>query len=195
MRGIIVVGALALALGGCATIVEGTSQSVAINTTPPGASCTVSREGAQISAVLSTPGSVKIDKSRADISVTCSKDGFQTQTVSYSSSFNGMTFGNIILGGAVGAVVDASTGANYNYPKEVTMALPEAVAAAPVAAPAVTAASTPAPAATPVIVPAAAAKPGKKPAAAPVVAAATPPAKPVTAPVPEGTRMSTPVAD
>jgi len=135
MRGIIVVSAVALALGGCATVVEGTSQSVAISTQPPGASCTVSREGVQLSAVLSTPGSVKIDKSKRDITVTCSKEGYQTTSVNYSSSFNGMTFGNIILGGAVGAVVDASTGANYNYPKEVTMALPEAVAAAPAAAP------------------------------------------------------------
>src|SRR6185503_14258047 len=115
MRGIIVVGVAALALGGCATIVEGTSQTVAIATQPPGASCTVSRQGAQISAVLSTPGSVKIDKSKNDITVTCSKEGFETTSVNYASSFNGATFGNIILGGAVGAVVDASTGANYNY--------------------------------------------------------------------------------
>lgn len=194
MKGIIVVGAaaLALSLGGCATVVEGTSQSVAIATQPPGASCTVSREGVQLSAVISTPGSVKVDKSRKDITVTCSKEGYQTTSVNYSSSFNGMTFGNIILGGAVGAVVDASTGANYNYPKDITMALPEAVAAAPVAAPTTAAATTVStPAAAQLGAPAAKAAPAEK---KPVVAEA-PALKPATAPVPEGTRMSTPVAD
>jgi hypothetical protein len=33
------------------------------------------------------------------------------------------TFGNILLGGGIGAIVDASTGANYEYPGEITLAL------------------------------------------------------------------------
>jgi hypothetical protein len=128
MRGMIIAGA-ALMLGGCATVVEGTSQSVAITTQPPGASCSVSRMGQDVGAVQSTPGSVHVDKSKNDLSVTCAKEGYQTTTVTYSPEFNGATFGNIILGGGIGAVVDASTGANYNYPKEVSLALPEASAA------------------------------------------------------------------
>jgi hypothetical protein len=193
MRGIFVVSA-ALALGGCATIVEGTSQTVAISTQPPGAACSVSRDGMQISAVISTPGSIKIDKSRKDLSITCTKDGYQTTTMNYSSSFNGMTFGNVILGGAVGAVVDASTGANYNYPKEVMVAMAQAptapVAAAPVVAP--VAAAAPVAASAPAPVAAVTEKPAKapKPAATAVASAA-----PVVKPVPEGTRMSTPIAD
>src|SRR5437868_2403323 len=109
MRGIIIVSALAISLGGCATIVEGTTQNVSVITQPPGASCTISRDGVVLGAVPSTPGSVKIGKSKNDISVSCAKEGFEAATMNYQSSFNGMTFGNIIVGGAIGAVVDASS--------------------------------------------------------------------------------------
>ena len=124
MRGIMTASAvLALGLGGCATIVEGTSQNVSISTQPPGAACTVSRQGQQIAAVISTPGNVKVDKSKNDLVVTCTKEGYQPSTGVYSSTFNGTTFGNIILGGVAGAVIDASTGASYNYPQQVSIAM------------------------------------------------------------------------
>ncbi len=107
---------LAVLLPGCATIMEGTGQTVSINTDPSGALCRVSRNGATLGEISSTPGSVRVDKSKNDISVSCSKDGYKTATISQSPSFNGSTFGNILLGGIVGAGVDAATGANYNYP-------------------------------------------------------------------------------
>ncbi len=130
MRGMLLIACAALSLGGCATVVEGSSQSVAVATQPPGASCVLMREGKNLGAVPSTPGSVHVDKSKNDLTVTCSKEGYQPTTVSYSPTFNGMTFGNIILGGGIGAVVDASTGANYNY-ADISMSLPEAVAGVP----------------------------------------------------------------
>lgn len=103
---------------------EGTGQSITVSTNPVGATCSVSREGAQLGSLASTPGSIRVDKSKNDLTVTCSKSGYQTTSVSYSPKFNGTTFGNIILGGGIGAVVDASTGANYDYPSQVTMDLP-----------------------------------------------------------------------
>lgn len=176
MRGIFLVGAAALTLGGCATVIEGTTQNVSVITQPPGASCTVSRDGVVLGAVSSTPGSVKVGKSKNDLAVTCSKEGYETATMNYPSSFNGMTFGNILVGGAIGAVVDASSGANYNYPKEVSMSLAEADSAAPA-----TAAATQTPAPPPVV------------AASALASEATP--APAAASVPPDTRMSTPVAD
>jgi hypothetical protein len=128
-----------LAITGCATILEGTSQSVQITTTPPGARCLVDREGARLGEVGSTPGSIRLDKSKNDIAVTCSKDGYQTATIAQSPDFQGTTFGNILIGGGVGAIADAASGANYEYPKQVTLALapmaappPPPLAAAPV---------------------------------------------------------------
>lgn len=110
-------------LSACATIVNGSSQTVTLSTTPPAATCTVDRVGARIGAVALTPGSVRLDKSKNDLSVTCSKPGFQTATVTKAPSFGGATFGNILLGGVVGVVVDAASGANYEYPADIRLEL------------------------------------------------------------------------
>src|SRR5438067_3112063 len=93
--------ALVTLLPGCATIMEGTSQSVQITTSPPGARCFVDREGARLGEVGSTPGSVRVDKSKNDLVVTCSKDGHQSATVAQSPNFTGTTFGNILIGGGI----------------------------------------------------------------------------------------------
>ncbi len=118
-------GALAslVALSGCATIMEGTGQSIAISTNPAGATCTVDREGTRLGQVANTPGSIHIDKSKNDLSITCTKPGYATATIAQTPKFVGTTFGNIILGGGIGAVVDASTGANYEYPAEIMVNL------------------------------------------------------------------------
>lgn len=55
--------------------------------------------------------------------MTCSLAGYQTAAVTRSPKFVGTTFGNIVLGGGIGAIVDASTGANYEYPGDITLAL------------------------------------------------------------------------
>ena len=110
-------------LSACATIVNGTSQSVTVSTTPPAATCTLDRVGARIGAVAQTPGSVRLDKSKNDLSVTCSKSGYQTATVVRGPSFSGWTFGNLVVGGVVGAVIDASSGANYEYPGDIRLDL------------------------------------------------------------------------
>jgi len=103
----------------CATLVNGTSQTVTVSTTPPGASCTLDRMGTRVGAVSTTPGSIRLDKSKNDLSVTCTKEGFQTATVAHAPSFGAATFGNIIAGGVIGVVVDAASGANYTYPDDI----------------------------------------------------------------------------
>lgn len=110
-------------LSACATIVNGSSQTVTVSTEPPGAVCTVDRVGARIGAIAQTPGSVRLDKSKNDLSVTCAKPGFQTATVTKTPSFGGATFGNIIAGGVIGVVVDAASGANYEYPGDIRLEL------------------------------------------------------------------------
>ena len=39
--------------------------------------------------------------------------------------FGGATFGNIVLGGGVGAIVDAASGANYSYDSPIIVPLGE----------------------------------------------------------------------
>ena len=104
-------------------LVNGSTQTVTVSTEPPGAACTLDCMGTRIGAVSPTPGSVRIDKSKNDLSVTCIKDGYQTVTNTHSSKFSGATFGNTLLGGGVGLIVDISTGANFAYPEDIRMAM------------------------------------------------------------------------
>ncbi len=110
-------------LSACATLVNGSNQTITVSTTPPGATCTLDRMNIRLGAIAQTPGSVRIDKSKNDLSVTCTKEGYQTATVTNAPKFGGATFGNIIAGGVVGVVVDAASGANYTYPDNVEVAL------------------------------------------------------------------------
>lgn len=114
---------LVLVLPGCATITEGTSQNISVITTPPGANCYVDRAGTKLGIINPTPGSLHIDKSKNDLSIRCKRVGYQKAIVTTSAKFNGATFGNILAGGLVGVVVDAATGANYNYPSEIDIPL------------------------------------------------------------------------
>lgn len=127
---------MSVGLAGCATLVEGTSQPMAINTTPPGASCAVEQGAQHAGTVAPTPGSLTLSKSREDLAVTCTKAGFQTATVQYKSEFVGTTFANFLVGGAVGFIVDAASGANFKYPKQIDLGLvplPPAPSVAPYA--------------------------------------------------------------
>ncbi len=137
--------ALGFGVSGCATIIKGTKESISVNTTPEqGAACTlVNSEGTWY---VTTPGSTTVHRTKNDLTITCTKDGYDQATQTVRSEFNGMTAGNIIAGGLIGVGVDAASGANYNYPQsiEVPMTKTGSASAAPAAAP------TPAaPAATP----------------------------------------------
>ena len=110
-------------LPACATIVNGTSQTVAVSTSPPGAACTVDRAGARVGAIPQTPGSLWLEKSKNNLTVTCGKAGFQTASMTHAPSFSMMTVGNVIAGGLIGIAVDAVSGANYEYPTDIRMDL------------------------------------------------------------------------
>jgi hypothetical protein len=70
-----------------------------------------------------SPGSVTVHKTKTDLNVHCTKDGFQDATITAPSKFGGATFGNVIAGGLIGAGVDAASGANYYYDTPITVPL------------------------------------------------------------------------
>lgn len=115
--------ALLAFLPGCATVVSGTTDVVAVESYPPGASCSVARAGATVATITMTPGVMSVGKSGSPLEVTCRKPGYQAGAAVAASSFNGWTFGNLVIGGLIGVVVDASTGANFTYPPSVVVAL------------------------------------------------------------------------
>jgi hypothetical protein len=106
--------ALGVAASGCATIVEGTTQSVSVNTTPvQGAQCVLTNS--QGTWYATTPGSVVVHKTKTDLDITCNKDGYGPGHAVAASRFAKTTAGNVIAGGVVGLGVDAISGANFYY--------------------------------------------------------------------------------
>ncbi|MCA0432806.1 MAG: hypothetical protein LCH46_06040 [Proteobacteria bacterium] len=63
---------------------------------------------------VTTPAIVTLDKSRHDINVQC-KHGCYRGSGVISSNLEGMTAGNLLVGGVVGLGVDAATGAMNKY--------------------------------------------------------------------------------
>ncbi len=121
---LVMVLAMAVATGACSTITQGSDQTVTVNSDPSGAKCKLSRSGAIVGVVNPTPGSVLVSKSKSDITVACSKAGYQDKASSLRSEFEGMTLGNLIFGGLIGVAIDASSGAINQYPPQVTVVLP-----------------------------------------------------------------------
>jgi hypothetical protein len=116
------VAAVAL-LAACSTVVEGSSQQIVVNTTPAGADCDLIRDGASIADVISTPASVKIDKSKRDITIECTLPQFHKATYFNKSDVAGATVGNVLIGGLIGWGIDSASGADNKYtsPVNITM--------------------------------------------------------------------------
>lgn len=115
---------LVATLPACATITTGTTATISVMTEPPGAACTLRRQGDVVGVVNPTPGSVTVSKSIHAIDVNCTRAGYGPGMGAISSQFQAMTVGNILIGGVVGVVVDAASGAAGTYPGSVTIALP-----------------------------------------------------------------------
>lgn len=111
---------------GCASVLKGNTQPVSIDTRPHSdVYCRLMNDKGAYT-VASTPGSVVVRKSYQDLAVTCEKKGLKSETVNVKSSTGGAVFGNILLGGIVGSVVDCSTGAGYDYPSTIHVPLRKA---------------------------------------------------------------------
>jgi hypothetical protein len=104
-----------LFLSGCATITQGGSQAVTIATDPEGASCNVTRRGETLGVISPSPGQINISKGFAPLQVTCQKVGFAEERAEFASSMQGMTFGNLLIGGGIGFAIDAMSGAMRQY--------------------------------------------------------------------------------
>ncbi len=119
-----------LLASGCATIISGTTQEVTVSSDPPGATCDITRQGANLSSVT-TPSSTLIQKTKYDLQVSCAKVGFVTTAVTDKSGVEPWVFGNLLLGGIIGLVIDLSTGAQNKYDSPVLVQLPPAILPAP----------------------------------------------------------------
>lgn len=110
----------ALFLTGCASIVEGTSQTVMVKTQPEmGASCQLkNRKGTWY--VHQTPGTVVIHKSSFPVMIVCTKGKHMGKLIQ-KAHMKGMVAGNAVFGGLIGAEIDSSDGAAYMYPEQMVV--------------------------------------------------------------------------
>jgi hypothetical protein len=103
-----------LLLPGCATFLDGRSQSVMIRTAPEGAACTITRQGAEIARVAATPGSFSLHRDFHDLTVVCQKPGWDPTVHVLQAQFTGVTLINAITFPPA-LLVDAGNGADWRY--------------------------------------------------------------------------------
>jgi len=140
---IVMLGAVALLVSGCASVTRGTTNQVQINSNPPEAQARTS-----MGHVCITPCTLQFGR-KDEFTVLFTKPGYHSTEIPVRVQIAGAGAagfaGNVILGGVVGMVVDASTGATLEQvPNPVTATLvplkkgetPRVIKVAPVAPPA-----------------------------------------------------------
>ncbi len=120
---------------GCASIVSKSSYPVVLNSTPDGASITVTdKDGTQIYKGR-TPTTLTLASgtgyfSGAVYNISFEKDGYESRQVTLQKELDGWYLGNILFGGLIGIlIVDPLTGAMWKLPKNLTTSLEEKVSA------------------------------------------------------------------
>jgi hypothetical protein len=120
-----------LAFTGCATVTGGGTQDLALNTqTAEGepvaqAKCTLANDKGTWK--VESPGTVKVRKSANELMVECQKDGFKTGSAKAISRVRPAMFGNALIGGGIGAIIDHRKGTAYDYPTPLSITMGSSV--------------------------------------------------------------------
>jgi hypothetical protein len=115
---------VALALAGCATIMQGTSQELSVASTPTGARVLV--DGTEVGRTPHVANLKRKDKHVVRIEM----DGYQPFELPIARATSGWVWGNLVFGGIPGLAVDAITGGLYKLrPEQVEATLAQSTAA------------------------------------------------------------------
>jgi len=123
-------------LAGCATLTESTEQYVMVQTVldhqpVAGVGCVLTNDVGRW--FVTSPGRVRIHKSRKPLSVDCRLDDVYVVD-QIAPKQNSARWGNILLTAGTGQFIDRQTGAGFDYPATLTVLL-KRVAPAPVVPP------------------------------------------------------------
>src|SRR6185437_15017526 len=110
-------------VSGCATITTGQNQPLSVSTPGCQAATSELRNEKGTWYVSSTPGTVTVQRAYGELTVTCEKGDYKSNPNVVASSTKAMAFGNILVGGLIGAAVDAGTGSAYDYPALISVAM------------------------------------------------------------------------
>lgn len=123
---------IALLSAGCASITQGTTHAVRIDTVTAtghpviGADCSFTNDHG--TGVGKSGSAVPVRRSGSDLEVTCKAPGEPDAKGRLVSRPNAGFAGNmLLLGGAIGALVDHVSGAGYDYPAWVRLMFGETV--------------------------------------------------------------------
>jgi len=107
-KGLTLIAGLILAVNtsGCATIINGRNQEIALSSTPAGV--TVKTGAVQ----TTTPGKLTLRRSE-DHDLTFTKDGFPERQTKLESTGSWWLLGNVVFGGLIGLVVDMVSGGGF----------------------------------------------------------------------------------
>lgn len=107
-------GLVMITSSGCCSIMSGSTQEIAISSTPPGATVT-----ADSGTSITTPGSIVLRRNIRHTLV-AELPGYKQQQVQLEKKLNNWVWGNILIGGLIGLVIDMVSGAiDELHPKEV----------------------------------------------------------------------------
>jgi hypothetical protein len=103
-------------LSACATIMHGSKQNIAVNSNPSGATIFVDNQQMGV-----TPATLNLSRKQSHV-VRLTLDGYQPYEMTMARGTSGWVWGNIVFGGLIGLVVDASSGAIYKLSPDVITA-------------------------------------------------------------------------
>ncbi len=102
-----------LALSGCATMMAGGPDHVHVATNPAGATVFVDN-----APVGQTPTTVTLDRAKPKAEIRLELAGFAPITVTRGKSLNGWIWGNLLLGGLIGVLVDVAANNSEKFDDE-----------------------------------------------------------------------------
>lgn len=129
MKKILLTTAVVAYLSGCASVVSKSNYSVAIASNPATADFTIVNKSGQLIQSGVTPTTVDLKSSAGyfkgqSYTISFKKEGYADTEFTLKSSLDGWFYGNILIGGVLGAlVIDPLTGAMYKLPKQVDVSL------------------------------------------------------------------------
>jgi len=113
---------LSLGLANCASITQGTTQSLIFDLDPSTTRCSLTREGdGEIGSISSKNNTISVGKDKDDIVVKCNAPGYKQKTMRLVSSVSSAA----VVGGLLLdlGITDMITGAAYQYPGQTSIAL------------------------------------------------------------------------
>ena len=122
---LVILGAVAVVLSGCASMFHGPYEKIAISSSPEKSLCKIYRDGHGYVKAVATPGETYIMRDPEPITIVCSKAGYQTTSVVVATARGEQdNIANVATLGA-GFFVDLANATQDQLPDEVHITLPK----------------------------------------------------------------------